>query len=37
MSKDTYFKSNIIGAIKDIYYGFISSIVNIAFINKEVA
>jgi hypothetical protein len=37
MSKDTYLKSNIIRAIKDKYYSFISSTVNIVCINKEVA
>jgi hypothetical protein len=37
MSEDIYLRSNIIGAIKDICYGFISSIVNVAYINEEVA
>jgi hypothetical protein len=37
MSEDTYFKSNIIRAIKDTCYGFMSSIINVAYINKEVA
>jgi hypothetical protein len=32
-----YFRSNIIGAIEDICYSFMSSIVNIVYINEEVA
>jgi hypothetical protein len=37
MFKDTYFKSNIIRAIKDTCHGFMSLIVNVAYINEEVA
>jgi hypothetical protein len=37
MSEDTYLRSNIIGAIEDTYYGFMSSTVNVVYINEEVA
>jgi hypothetical protein len=37
MSEDTYFKSNIIRAIKDICHGFMNSTVNVVYINEKVA
>jgi hypothetical protein len=37
MSEDTYLRSNIIGAIEDTCHGFMSSTVNVAYINEEVA
>jgi hypothetical protein len=35
MSEDTYLRSNIIGAIEDTCHGFMSSTVNVAYINKR--
>ena len=34
MSEDTYLRSNIIGAIEDTCHGFMSSTVNVAYINE---
>jgi hypothetical protein len=37
MSEDTYLRSNIIGAIEDTCHVFVSSTVNVACIDEEVA